>query len=627
MFKHIFMTLFFGLTVIMCHGQGLYMPRDVKKAYTDGTRSTSGQPGTKYWQNGGRYEITVTALPPSRMISGTEKIVYYNNSPDTLKRLNIKLIGNIHKPGAPRSAGVARDYLTDGITVDKFLANGDQIAFDSESAFTNKMVSLKRALLPKDSVRLDIDWHYNISLQSNREGMIDSTTFFLAYFYPRIAVYDDYNGWDKLDFMDGAEFYNDFNDYVLHVKVPKNYMVWATGTLVNPDEVLQKRYQDRLNLSLHSDSTIHIVTEEDLKTSNITAPNAVNTWTWLANDISDMAVGLSDHYIWDGASVVVDATSKRRVSMQAAYNDKAIDYHQAVQLGLHSLAWLSEKLPGIPYPYPKMTSFQGFADQEYPMMCNDNADDPRFTQQFTQDHEIAHSYFPFYMGTNESRYAFMDEGWATALEFLMGRDETGEKISSTLFKNFRVKPYISNLSTSMDLPVITPTSELSASPNGGQGYNAYTKPALSYLALKDMLGEQSFKKALHAYMYAWHGKHPIPWDYFYSMSKGAGRNLDWFFNNWFFSNNYIDLSAKALQKRRNGYQLKIANKGGFSIPFNIVAIYNDSSVEVLHQTPLVWFENQNQIEITIKTGKILQSIFLDTGIFVDADPSDNKLSL
>jgi len=617
MTKPIILSALACIAFIQVKAQTLYMPRDIQKAFKNETRSADGRPGKKYWQNYGRYNISITAVPQNRTVKGTEQITYVNNSPDTLKRLNMKLILNIHKPGAARFGDAGADYLTPGIQFDSFSINGE--AKKVASGSTNQMVGLSKPLMPHDSVKLDIGWHFEISKESGREGMIDSTTCYLAYFYPRVSVYDDYNGWDRLPFLDAQEFYNDFNDYTLHVTAPKNYVVWATGTLQNPEEVLQPEYAKRLKASFTSDSTINIASAAELAAHKVTAQKEMNTWTWTANDISDMAVGISDHYVWDAASVVVDDATNRRASMQAAFLDSSEDFHHAVQNGRNSLSWLSHNWPGVPYPFPKMTSFQGFADMEYPMMVNDShTNDVRFSQ-FVQDHEIAHTYFPFYMGINESRYAFMDEGWATTFELLIGTSEVGKEKAEALYKNFRVDRWIHDASTAEDQPVITPSSEL----RGGYGNNSYGKPSLSYLALKDMLGDQLFKKVLHGYMDRWHGKHPIPWDYFNSMSNITGKNLDWFFNNWFFTNYYDDLALEKVTKSAGGYTVAIKNVGGFVIPFDVKVTYADGSAESIHQTPVVWEKNQKQIAIDIKTTKTIKSVTLDGGIFMDADESNN----
>ena len=621
--KTIILSAFMCLVLWQVQAQELYMPRDIKRAYEKGTHSMDGKPGKNYWENHGHYHISITALPPDHTVKGHETITYFNNSPDTLRRLNMKLILNIHRPGAARFGPAGDDYLTSGVQIDNFLVNGTKKDWNNKTmASTNQMVGLLKPLMPHDSVNLDITWHFDVSKESGREGMIDSTTYYLAYFYPRVSVYDDYNGWDTLPFLDAQEFYNDFNDYTLNVTVPENYIVWATGTLQNPAQVLQPEYEKRLQASFTSDSTIHIATKEDLGNKNITAQNEQNTWTWTATNVSDMAVGISDHYDWDAASAIVDDVSGRRASMQSAFNDRSADFHHAVQAGRNSLSWLSHNWPGVPYPFPKMTSFEGFADMEYPMMVNDShTDDIKFSQ-FVQDHEIAHTYFPFYMGINESRYAFMDEGWATTFERLIGASEVGQDKADNLYKQFRINGWIHDRATAEDLPIITPSSEL----RGGYGNNSYGKPSLSYFALKDMLGDELFKKALHTYMDNWNGKHPIPWDYFNSMNSGSGQDLNWFFNNWFFSNYYIDLDLQKVTKAKGGYHFSIKNIGGFAVPFDVKVTYDDGRTDTFHQTPIVWKKDQKQTEVHIKTRKAIKSAVLDGGIFMDADESNNKWS-
>ena len=207
-----------------------------------------GKPGKNYWQNHARYNITINATPPNSAIKGSETISYINNSPDSIRNPSIKLFLNIHKPGAPRDVPAQEDYLTSGIHIDAITVNGTKLnTVEDEGTFTNRLLHLPQPLAPKDSMQLSFQWHYDISKQSSREGMIDSTTCFLAYFYPRVAVLDDYSGWDRMPFVESHEFYSDFNDYVVTVNVPKNYIVWGTGTLQHPEKLLQpeilKRYQ------------------------------------------------------------------------------------------------------------------------------------------------------------------------------------------------------------------------------------------------------------------------------------------------------------------------------------------------------------------------------------------------
>ena len=186
-------------------------------------------------------------------------------------------------------------------------------------------------------------------------------------------------------------------------------MVWATGDLQNPNEVLQPDLVKRLNESMQSDSVIHIAGAKELAEKNITARHQVNSWKWKASHISDVTIGISDHYFWDASSTVVDAANKRRTSVQSAYSAKAQDFRKSVQNGTYAISWYSRQWPGILFPFPKMSIFQGFADMEYPIMVNDASTYSPVFSRFVQDHDIAHSYFSFYMGINESRYAFMDE--------------------------------------------------------------------------------------------------------------------------------------------------------------------------------------------------------------------------
>ena len=566
------------------------MPRDIKLAYKKGTRSYDGIPGKNYWQNRARYDITITAMPPDRNIKGTETITYFNNSPDTLLNPVIKLFLNIHKPGAPRNYGATEDYLTTGVQIDDLTVDGDKFnSPNNPGIFTWFGLRLSNPLLPHDSIHLTFDWHYTISEQSNREGMIDSTTYFLAYFYPRVAVYDDYNGWDRINFMDNHEFYSDFNDYTVTLNVPKNYVVWGTGTLQHPEKLLQPEILQRYNQSLTSDATVNIVKQENITAKNVTTQNDVNSWQFVANNIPDMAFGISDHFVWDGCSAVVDDATGRRAGAFAAYNDTAKDYHFVARYARHSLDWFSHKWPGVPYPYEKMTVFQGYAGMEYPMMANDETYSDTIRSRAVAEHEIAHTYMPFYMGINETRYGFMDEGWATTLELLIGREDVGVEKAEQIYKGFRIARWTHDPSSDQDIPIITPGDALTGS---GFASNEYGKAALGHFAMMDLLGDELFKKCLQAYMDRWHGKHPIPWDFFYTFNNVSGQDLNWLWSNWFFNPNYIDLAVEKVDKTNSGYNLTIQNIGGMAAPVNVLISYDDGSADTLHQTPAIWKSDQ-----------------------------------
>lgn len=614
----------FACSIISIYAQNLYMPRDVKRAFKNETRSPDGKPGKNYWQNHARYNITITAMPPDRTVKGEEEITYTNNSPDTLRNLVFKLLLNIHKPGAARLQDTDSDYLTTGTHIDAISVNGQPQKWNEPQFHSTwQGLRLPKPLLPHDSVQLSVSWHYEISLRSGREGMIDSTTYFLAYFYPRVAVYDDYMGWDRMTFNDALEFYNDFNDYSVTVNAPKNYIVWGTGDLLNANDVLQPTYAQRLNASYTSDEIMHIATKEELASKNVTAQNETNSWKFTATNITDVAFAISDHFVWDASSVVVDNTTQRRASVQAAFNDTAADFHHMVSFGRHALDWLSHNWPGMPYPFPKTTIVQGYAGMEYPMMVNDETYEDTIFSRFVAEHEIAHTWFPFYMGINETRYGFMDEGWATTLELLIGREDLGVERAENFYKRFRVSNWINDHSAEEDIPIITPANILSGA---ALGNNEYGKASLGYLAVKDLLGDELFKKALHEYMNRWHGKHPIPWDFFNSINDASGKNLNWFWNNWYFSNGYIDLAIDGVKKSKNGVAVTIKNIGGFAAPVDVVAMYNDGTTEKFHQTPAIWQQDQKQTTVNISTKKKITSVQLKGGIFMDADEKNNMVS-
>ncbi|HEX2640562.1 MAG TPA: M1 family metallopeptidase, partial [Pyrinomonadaceae bacterium] len=500
-------------------GQQLYMPRNVARAYANGTRSADGKPGPKYWQNKGVYNISLNVAPPSKTISGTEEITYTNNSPSALQRLVFRLELNQHQPEAPREDPVIPSYLTSGVHIDEYAENGKVKQFPNITGLTYAPVRLEQPLAPGSSVKLTIKWHVDLAEHSERaggrEGVIDPTTYFIAYFYPRVAVYDDTDGWDTAFFTGGHEFYNDFNDYTYQVTAPKNFVVWGTGDLLNPDEVLQAQIAERLKRSFTSDDVIHVATLKELNNKSVTKQSDTLTWKWKADNVSDVALAVSDHYIWDAGSVIVDKAKNRRASVQSAYDEKSKDFEKMVEYGKHSLDWESNNYPGVPYPFQKTTIVRGFADMEYPMMVNDSSQqDPNFTR-FVLEHEILHSWFPFYMGINEQRYGFMDEGWTTAFEYMIGTADMGKETADRFFKQFRVARWIGTPAADADLPIITPADAMA-----GSGYrnNEYGKAALGYIALKDLLGDAEFTRVLHKFMADWHGKHTLPWDMFNSFN-------------------------------------------------------------------------------------------------------------
>jgi len=225
------------------------------------------------------------------------------------------------------------------------------------------------------------------------------------------------------------------------------------------------------------------------------------------------------------------------------------------------------------------------------------------------------------MGIDETRYGFMDEGWATTFEYLINQDDMGTERASAFYRQFRVDRWAHDPSALEDLPIVTPGDVLRGA---AYGNNAYGKASLGYLALKDMLGDDTFRRALHGFMDRWHGRHPLPWDFFNSVNDVAGRNLDWFWRSWYFENAYIDLALGTPTRAADGWTVPVRNVGGMPAPFDLRVTYADGSTATLHQTSAVWAADQHQTSVALKSATALRSVELVGGIWEDADTTNDR---
>ena len=616
----------------------LYHSLNFQKAYKNQTRSTTGLPGSNYWQNKADYQINVEFDPRSRLLKGAAKITYFNNSPDTLREMFINLFPNYYKKGQIRDEVVEYRDESDGLIIEYISINKSTLdtSKNNENIIygpTNFKIILDSELLPKTQIPIDIKWHYIINEGSHsRTGSVDSSTFFIAYFFPHIAVYDDIDGWDDFHFKGDAEFYNDFGDFDVNITVPNNFLVWGTGSLQNPNEVLQKKYLERFKLASTTEKIIHIIDSTEAKLKNITTQNTRNIWKFKAKNVNDFAFATSNHYLWDATSLIVDSASSKRTFIDVAYNKDAKDFYKVTDIARNSIEYMSFVFPAIPFPFPQITIFNGLSEMEYPMMVNNwtvyNEDMKEYPNKENYlialtSHEIFHSYFPFYMGINESKYAWMDEGWATFMDYAI----TNKLISNPSETRWGPNSYFiyDNLykeiiGSELDLPILN-ISKMINRPT--YSINSYAKPAMFYIMLENLLGKDIFKNTLQEFIKIWNGKHPIPYDFFYTFNEISGQNLNWLFKPWFFEMGYPDLSINNIIKKSGKYNIIIQKIGHYPIPIHLKLTFQDGSTETLYRNVSVWKNGNSTYSIPYSDNKKLKKIELGDRTIPDANPMNN----
>jgi hypothetical protein len=593
-----------------------------QQTYQKGTRSITGAPGVKYWQNTANYELKINFNPVTRELKGIVEIDYTNNSPDTLKEIWFKLYPNLYQRGNKSTKSRIKETdLTDGVQITSVLINNGQLGLGHlEIDGTNMVIPLGTHLLPGKSIKFKFNYHYILNKSSHmRTGQVDDGAHFIAYFFPRIAVYDDVDGWNKIPYSGSEEFYNDFGNFKAAITVPKDYSVWATGDLLNGSDVFNKEIYKKYQLANKSDEVINIIDSADLSRNAVTAQKTFNTFKFEAKNVVDFAFATSNHYVWKSTSLVVDQKTNRRTRVDAVYNLKHKDYEEVIDFARKTVYEMSYTFPKWPFPYSHETVFDGLDQMEYPMMVNDNPTATKFDAITLTDHEIFHTMFPFYMGINETKYGWMDEGWATIGEWLIS-----PLIDSSIVDEYGIGPTGSTSGTKDDTPIVTLTTALKGA---GSFTNSYPKPGLGYLFVKDYLGDELFTKALHHYITMWNGKHPMPYDFFYSMNAGAGKNLDWFWKRWFFEEGVIDMAIKSVDKVADGYVVQIENKSNKPLPIDLTITYTDGSTEKVHHTIGVWESGNKGFSSIIKTAKQISKVVMGSSHVPDKTKSDNTFTV
>lgn len=574
-----------------------FMPSEIVQAYESGSRSLDGNPGLGYWQNSVDYDIEVEIVPSELMIIGHEKVIYYNNSPHSLTKIVLNIYADAYKIGNTRLFAVDRKFIDDGSQLSDLLINDVKYDLDNTRKCKRKgtqlSITLEKSLEPGQNLSLEISWKQQIQSYDGRAGIYDSTSFFIGYFYPQVAVYDDVFGWDNLPWTIENEFYNNLANFNVNITAPPEFVVWATGTLNNPKEVFPKGIYSKYKEAKASSEVVNIISYEDIKRGIIVNKN---TWHYTAKEVSDYSFALSDHFAWDASNLQID---NRNILVSSVHQvDSTYNYAENVIVAKKALKVLSEESPAIPYPYEAFTTviskgIKGNWGMEYPMMTTMS-----YPSDGTTIHEIFHTYFPMYVRTNEKKWAWMDEGWADYYTDMLEYRYLNEKDEDI---NILTKIYSSSqMGSTYDLPLFTSSEFLTKN----AGYLSYNLPSIVYTILHQYLGDEMFHSCIQEYIQRWAKKSPTPYDFYYTFETISGEDLSWLWKPWFFEFGVPDI---AIESFNNG-EVVVRKIGVKPVPLLLEVNYNDGRKIQINRNAKVWIENENYLTIKIEDPEKVMSI-------------------
>jgi len=604
--------------------RGLYCPLEIQKAYKNETRSRDGRPGTRYWQNRAEYAITAEIDTARRAVIGGEEVYYYNDSPDTLMRLVVRLYHDVYWIRGARDLDFPKTGMAGSMVVSSCAVNDAELPGieDCESHGTNLFIPLRDPLNPGERLKLSVRWSYRMPIESHVRGDAHAgSAYFVSCWYPQIAVYDDIAGWDECEYRGTPEHYNDFADFDVRITAPGGFVVWATGEVQNPDDVLSKSILARYAKALTSDKIAAIVTVKDRKAGGVTASGGMLTWHYAAEDVTDFAFGASDYYVWDMAGCVVDRRTGRRAVVGAAYNAESRSFRNAAEICRKTIQYLSSELPAVPYPFPSFTAFEGSCAMEFPMIAALTSCEKKWLFYHTLSHEIAHAYVPFHVGTNERKYAFMDEGWAQMLPMAF---QTREIAGFEAGYDARVKNNADYERAAGREMHDRPPAALSVNADPASLHVVdHERPGAAYYFLQDVLGVGLFTTAFQEYMNRWHHRHPTPHDFYNTFNDVAGEDLSWYWRPWFFEFGYPDLAIQELKEQDGQRTLRVERRGIIPVPVKVTMTFMDGSAASFYQTPRAWDMENNVFLIAIEGTKMIKSIELGDSGIPDIDRSNN----
>lgn len=553
--------------------QGKFEQLDNALPTPNSYRAASGAPGDAYWQQRADYSIEVELNDETQVLTGRETITYYNNSPEALKYLWLQLDQNILADNSianQTKGGVVRDSIpaafvagTLGVSTDDYKggyaiksikdANGKALPYIINN--TMMRIDLPSALPTGGKFLFSIEWSYRESDRQRydqRSGYEyfpedGNYVYTIAHWFPRMCVFDDFEGWQNKQFLGRGEFALVFGNYNVKITVPSDHIVASTGWLQNPKVVLTKQQQERFEQAQKTfDKQVFIVTEDEARKKEKERSKKKSTWEFTAENVRDFAFASSRKFIWDAQAVNVGSKSTLAQSFYPKEGNPLWE-KESTKAVKNALEVYSQRT--FDYPYPTAisvhTAQQGM---EYPMICF-NGDRPDKNGKYTQQtmialvavvvHEVGHNFFPMIVNSDERQWSWMDEGLNTFLEKETIQARYPE-LNYTWGTPKSVVPFMRG-----DKAQMRPIMSSSDNIRGREfGMNAYGKPSAALTVLREtVMGPELFDAAFKEYAQRWMFKHPRPADFFRTMEDASGVDLDWFWRGWFYTTDHVDVEV------------------------------------------------------------------------------------
>jgi hypothetical protein len=615
----------------------------IKNAFRANTRNFTGKPGPNYWQLQTDFTIEARLDRESCSIIGREKISVKNQSPNELNQIVLRLDHNMFRAKMPRGSSTPAE-LTEGMVVTRIAINSQEVDLSARSRRrgsreersgptvrglnrTVAIISLTEPIPPQSTAQLEIDWHTKLPGGNSGRGhrmtqRWDDTLFQPTQWFPRLAKYDDMNGWDTNPYLGPAEFYNNFGRFDVRIDVPAGWIVSATGVLQNPEDVLTDIARERLKTILLSDEEITIVSEDETGPGKATANGERLTWHFIADKVNDFAWATAENFVWKATRATIPGAGAIPIHM-VHLPERANRFRRAGTISRHALEFYSELW--VPYPFPQLTLQDGpSAGMEYPMVINSN--------QGAADHEVAHQWWPMMVGTNETMYGWMDEGFNTYMNILSGAHRRGRKASL----DGRGQSYGQRSGYEGEPPMMW-----TANYAGNQyGFQTYTKAPLMLSMLGGIAGDKAVQEAMREYARIWAFKHPSPWDFAFFMSNALDMDLGWFWYYWLWTTESVDGSIQEVSQSESKTVVTVHQAGQMPSPIVLHVKFAPAGpkIESMENSVMqpdgtaivtfpvdVWFDGKRTFEAVLNFGKrAITQITLDPyGRFPDANKADN----